>query len=421
MLGTSPTERDIGVGDFARRTRFLTHWCRYLAAASYPSKIPAGHPGTGNGSLNPDASLNQLVQLGALQLGCDRAILAFIDFQNEYVVAESTRLHTPAQRRAATHPELLIGVAKLAHGDNTGMCPETVQAFTDENGDYESNGPYIYANREKYIITDMRKEAQYKVKPCVSEFQPGIISFIGVPVVSPLGWILGSYMVGDSKINEFGDDAVEILREVSKSIVEHLELVKAKHDRARSEKLMKGLAEFMERESPVPNERTLSMSTHTSGKSHSEAPESLPGEDAAAEEEEGVAPDEIPDPTRPLPHTVGSSSTVQTSISSEVFSPNMENRTTPPSTPSEGRDRDPFDANPLYHVETHEEHDEEEAAPPNPESTISDEVKRTFERAAAVITEAMNTDGMMFIDAVPSGFGTRSNITTPYEKAEVLL
>jgi signal transduction histidine kinase/CheY-like chemotaxis protein len=367
--------------------------------------------------------LNQLVQLGALQLGCDRAILAFIDFQYEYVVAESTRLHTPAQRRAETHPELLVGVARLSHKKGEGMCPEVVQAFKDETGEYERNGPYTFANRDHYLIKDMREDPQYKNKPCISEFKPGIVSFIAVPVISPLGWVLGSYMIGHSEVCEWSDDAVEILREISKSIVQHLELVKAKHDRARSEKLMKGLAEFMERDSPVPHERTLSMSTRTSEKSHSEAPDSVhsdPAEDGQAEEEEGIAPDEVPAQTRPLPHSTKSSSTVRTATSSEVmFSPDTNgSSSTPPSTPPEETNHDPFDnINPLHHVETHDEH-EEESAPPTPESTISEEVKRTFERAAAVISDAMNTDGMMFIDAVPSGFGARSEMNTPYEKQE---
>ncbi|KIW00177.1 uncharacterized protein PV09_08218 [Verruconis gallopava] len=393
----------------------------YLAAASYPKKVPAGHPGVGNAKLNPDASLNQLVQLGALRLGCDRAIVSFIDFQNEYVVAEATRLHTPAQRKAESHPELLVGVARLPHELNQGMCPETVRAFKDETGQFESNGPICYANRQRFYITDMRKDPASCNKPCVAEFRPGLVSFIAVPIISPLGWILGSYMVGDSKVNNFDEGSVEILQEVSSAIMEHLDLVKAKHDRLRSEKLMKGLAEFMERESPVPHERTLSMSTRTSEKSYSEAhfseaPDDVPGDDGPSEENEIVSPDDSSKSHRPTPHHTQSSSTVQTSHS-EVFSPPLDMQTTPPSTPPEGRDQDPFEVNPLQHVETHDEYDEI-SAPPNPESTISEEVKKTFKRAAATITEALNTDGMMFIDAVPSGFGTRSNINTPYERPD---
>ena len=421
MLRESSPARDLCVCEKVPSSEKITHGYRYLAAASFPKDMKLGHPGPGKAILNTDATLNQLVQFGALRLGCDRAILSFIDFQHEYAVAEATRWQSPKSRKTCGHPELVVGVAKLPNDNTEGMCPETVRAFKDENGDWESNGPIIYASRDRYIITDMRADPRYANKPCVTSFKPAVRSFIGVPVISPLGWILGAYMLGHSEVRNFTDDDVEVMQEISSAIVDHLELVKAKHDRARNNKLMKGLAEFMERESPVPHERTLSMSTRTSEKSHSEAPQSEPPDSAAGDEpvpdDEEVAPDEIPGEDRPVPHHNQSASTVQTSHS-EVFSPKEGDHSTPPSTPPEGPDQDPFDATvPLQQVETHEE-PEELAAPPGPESTISDEVKKTFLRAANVIADSMNTDGMMFIDAVPNSFGSRSNITTPYEKPE---
>jgi signal transduction histidine kinase/CheY-like chemotaxis protein len=391
--------------------------------------------------LNTDSTLIQLLQNGALRIGCDRSILAFIDYQHEYVVAEALRFQTPKMRKAKNHPELFVGQAKLPIDNKEGMCPETVRAFKDEIGEFEENGPVVFANRDRYMITDMRKDIRYVNKPCVNNFKgKSLRSFLGVPVISPLGWTLGTLMVGHSEERTFSDEDVEVLTDVSQAVVDHLELVKAKHDRARSTKLMKGLAEFMERESPVPHERTLSMSTRTSEKSYSEAPQSEApesiapdsnaGDEPVAEgepesegrqerEEENIAPDEVPaSSSRPPARTARSASTVQTSHS-EVFSPRMDDNTTPPSTPPEGNDQDPFDTVlTTQSDEVHEEPAEEQPAPPAPESTISEEVKRTFHRAAGIITEAMNTDGMMFIDAVPSTFGSRSNMNTPYEKNE---
>ena len=97
--------------------------CRYLSAASFPPDLPSG-PDPANASLNSDATLSALVQLGALRLDSKRAFLSFIDHQTQFVVSEMTRSHSIVDMRCDDDDHVWIGVCKL--DACWGVCPTTM-------------------------------------------------------------------------------------------------------------------------------------------------------------------------------------------------------------------------------------------------------------------------------------------------------
>ncbi|KAK4464061.1 putative signal transduction histidine-protein kinase [Cladorrhinum samala] len=390
----------------------------YLSAASFPPGLPTAFQPVP--FLNSDPTLNALTQLGALRLGCDRAFISLIDRQSQYVVTEITRSHSIRSMKSDPGDVLGVGVCKLRNCD--GVCPATMKAFMDETGEWIQTGPHVIANRTRYIINNFTTHPDYKDRPYVVGY-PYFRSYLEVPLVSPLGYLLGSYCVVDNKHNDFDDDAkVETLNEIADAIMAHLENVRIRQSRDRSEQLIQGLSGFIRHEPPAQHPSHIQ--SIPEGIS---APQDVP---AAAV---GQPPLEI-EPSlgsrsvgshleidaqssassgRPPPPNQISASTVDTLQSTTSLSsgPAEGRSETPPTTP-----RDELSDNPMeQQLAAAVEGQTFGAAPPRPSpprSEASDShgfissanIKTTFFRAAGTIRRSMNMHGLMFLDAVPSSY-----------------
>jgi signal transduction histidine kinase/DNA-binding NarL/FixJ family response regulator len=328
-----------------------------------------------------------------------------------------------------------------------------MKVFTDDTGIWVANGPNVIANSSRYIIHDFRSDPHYLGKPYVSGF-PHMVSYLEVPLISPLGYVLGSYCVVDNKPRpDFNSEPViETMTNIASVIMSHLDLVKTKQVRTRSEQLIRGLGEFMERESPIPHSRG-SFSITDSLRSTRNASEAgvYPGA-AVASVVSSPNVESLPSPDlqtglRPALQNHASTATAlitSTGSSEYPFSPLPEGEPwTPPTTPPQLTENNPFDqisttteSTMPVRVEKVTPPEAKADLPDAPEayapgessstapltaieyhtSPISGEVREMFARAAATIREAMSMDGLLFVDAVPSGFGSRSVHTTPRER-----
>jgi len=219
----------------------------YLSAASFPPGLPVAFQE--KPLLSTDATLNALTQLGALRLNVDRAFVSLIDRQYQYVVSEVTRSHSFIGMKCDPGDTVAIGVCKLRNCD--GVCPATMMAFMDETGEWVKTGPDVIANKTRYIINNFKTHPDYKDRPYVTGY-PYFTSYLEVPLVSPLGYLLGSYCVVDSKYNDFDNDhLVETMNEIAGTIMSHLENVRIRQSRDKSEQLIKGLSGFIRQETSV--------------------------------------------------------------------------------------------------------------------------------------------------------------------------
>ncbi|KAK4201881.1 putative signal transduction histidine-protein kinase [Triangularia verruculosa] len=398
----------------------------YLSAASFPPGLPAAF--AEKVTLNSDPILNALTQLGAFRLGCDRAFVSLIDRTYQYVVTEMTRSHSIHDMRCDPGDTVAIGVCKLRNCD--GVCPATMKAFMDETGEWVKTGPDIIANRTRYIINDFTTHPDYMHRPYVKNY-PFFRSYLEVPLVSPLGYIMGSYCVVDSKPNDFDtDEKVEILNDIASAIMGHLENVRIKQSRDRSEQLIRGLSGFIRHEPPAQRPSRASALT-VPIPSHITSPEEVAGNGRAGDESKPVARAETVDvqssdgSQRPEPLNVFSSSSVESaqsalSLSSESRQTPSE---TPPTTPQEEMNENPMEQH-MEAVIARANADEPRVSPnpPAPSSETSEahgngfissaNIKTTFFRAATTIRRSMDMDGLMFLDAVPSSYTDRSDQPT---------
>ncbi|KAL2136859.1 hypothetical protein VTI74DRAFT_585 [Chaetomium olivicolor] len=391
----------------------------YLSAASFPPGLQVGFQE--KPALNTDATLNALTQLGALRLGCDRAFISLIDRRYQFVVAEVTRSHSLVNMKCAPDDTIAIGVCKINSCD--GVCPATMKAFMDETGEWVRTGPHVIANRTRYIINNFKAHPEYKDRPYVTGY-PHFTSHLEVPLVSPLGYLLGSYCVVDSKPNDFDhDDLVEVMNEVASAIMAHLENVRIRQSRDRSEQLIQALSAFIRQEPPLQPAEFF-RDTSQGETEHVERRADLPCIVESAVDAPSGSSSAKPDNSsrttstdgsgRPRPLNLVSSSSIASAPLARSLSstPDRDNSETPPTTPRDEPGENPME---LQLSAATGQTDSGAISPRSSGASASEilephgfnssaNIKTTFFRAADTIRRSMDIDGLMFLDAVPSSY-----------------
>ncbi|KAK4188649.1 putative signal transduction histidine-protein kinase [Podospora australis] len=411
----------VGVGTTERaRQREIA---AYLSAASFPPGIPTAF--AEHATINSDPVLNALTQLGAYRLGCARAFVSLIDRTYQYVVTEMTKSQSLVDNaKCLPGDTVAIGVCKLRNCD--GVCPATMAAFMDETGEWVKTGPDVVANRTRYIINNFRTHPDYCNRSYVVNY-PYFTSYLEVPLVSPLGYLLGSYCVVDDKANQFDDDEkVEILNEISAAIVDHLENVRIRQSRDRAQQLIQGLSGFIRREPPAQHPKTANtLPASTPGQGESLPPAASEGQIAAAVSASSTMAADSSDTQssasleRPRPQNVISASSIETSQS--ALSISQDSSETPPTSPREEVGDNPLEQQLEAAMAGAGTGLGANGAAPHPPASLSNSdthgsgfissanIKTTFFRAATTIRQSMDMDGLMFLDAVPSSYADRSD------------
>ncbi|KAM0279563.1 hypothetical protein ACHAQH_004518 [Verticillium albo-atrum] len=366
----------------------------YLSAASYPAGLPSGPPA--EPIINGDHTLNALVQLGTLRLDCDRSFLSLIDRENHFLAAEMTRSHSLLENRSADNDHIFLGVCKLE--TRWGVCPTAMFAFMDETGEWVQSGPNVIANKTRFIINDFRIDPDFVERPYVAGY-PYMVSYMEIPLISPLGYLLGSYCVVDNRPRDFNNDkSINIMNEIASGIMSYLELKKTEQMRHRSEQLINSLSAFVGSEPtalparPGPNNllEGEQVSFDSVGTENTETFTNLTSESL--------------DFSLAMPE-VSSASSLQ---SCPDASPSL--RDTPgrlAKTLSDGIGESPL----RKKVATGGKDDPAKRAPTSTRGVPGSQdngfsstanLRSTFFRAAAMMRQAMDMDGFMFLDAAPS-------------------
>jgi len=402
---------------------------RYLEAASFPENLPWGP--LPQPFLNPDSTLNALVQLGALRLDTDRSFLSFIDRETQWVVSEMTRSHSIREWKCKGDDRVWLGVARLEAC--WGVCPTTMKAFLDETGAWARHGPNVIANRSRYIVNDFRTDPAYAERPYVQDY-PWFVSYLEVPLVSPLGYLLGSYCVVDNKLHDFdNDETIEIMNDIAAAIMVHLDNVRMRQNLRRSEHLLEGLSAFIGSDpSPHPppslSDTMPTMTEHRRGSVFAPSSKDDMSSKGSSKGPSSNAPSSIggPDPVNrkerpPPPPNQVSSSTVLSGGSTKSLFENTRGGSadTPLTSISDQVSENPMDRqSEAGAIMTDLPPTATRPAPESPQTPethsiaeshangfiSSANIKSAFYRAAATVRQTMDMDGLIFLDAVPTTF-----------------
>ncbi|KAL5046499.1 hypothetical protein BDW71DRAFT_64071 [Aspergillus fruticulosus] len=348
--------------------------------------------------LSSDITLTALTQLGVYRFGCMRSFVSLIDGQNQHIISEATA-SISLRDRTKHNPDdgLYLGVTTL---DLVfGVCPHAVKLFSGVDVPHLKNTANVTANESRYIVRDFTLEEYFKDRPYVTDW-PYFRFYAEVPIYSPSGHILGSYCVVDNKPRQdFSEDSVIALQEISDAIALHLENVRTVHYHRRSDRLVQGLTTFVK---DRPLERNpLDASASPSYTSRVPLPERLDLRELS------VATDSAGG-TAPLSSTRDGieCSTNATSLSGALH---------------EGMDSSPLNkivaeagspqATALFQAEDNSREKGSPYLARKDTVPLSTRTADVYAHASSLIREAMDVDGVMFVDACPCNFGIVSRKT----------
>ncbi|KAI2790251.1 hypothetical protein POX_d05759 [Penicillium oxalicum] len=365
-------------------------------APAHPN-APRGDEQPTAGNLSTDITLTALAQLGVLRLACNRSFVSLIDGGSQHIIAEATAsISLRDQSSHAANDGLYLGARTLDL--LWGVCPQTITLFTGRDMSYAIDNENITGNRTRYIIRDLQREACFKDRPYVRDW-PFMRFYAEVPIFSPSGLVLGTYCVVDDKPRcNFGDQDVAVLSEVAEAVARHLEHVRIVHCHRRSERLIKGLtnfvkdhAEFDPRE--VAHDHRLEAMASTPQGNSSPA-EATPGSGATSMNQQFGF--------------VTSSSTSLSDQPSPLFFAGPSTGSTDPSslnsTPSELQSSIE-EENPMDDISKTDAELVAEGATNGPHDSLADRtplgnrIQRIFHRASMLLRKSMDLDGVVFLDA----------------------
>ncbi|KAJ5432575.1 uncharacterized protein N7458_011731 [Penicillium daleae] len=349
------------------------------------------------GNLSTDITLTALAQLGVHRLACNRSFVSIIDGGNQHIIAEATAsISLRDKDKHLPNDGIYLGARSL---DLVwGVCPHTISLFTGRDMSCAIDTDNITANRTRYIIRDFQKEDNFKDRPYVRAW-PYMRFYAEVPLYSPAGFVLGSYCVVDDKPRTiFGEDDVNTLREVADAVARHLEHVRIVHCHRRSERLIKGLTNFVKDHADfdpreVSNDHRLEAMAVASNVNAS-APDNSPGPmEASLNQQFGfVTSSSTSLSEEPSPLFFSGPASGPTEPSS--LNSNISDRR---SSPGEERSIDEalkVDTQPLEEVANNAS-----SVSLAESASLGERIERIFHRASMLLRNSMDLDGVVFLDA----------------------
>lgn len=389
-----------------------------------PSSIeaPTGDEQPTTGRLSKDIILTALAQLGVLRLGCNRSFVSLIDGDNQHIIAEATAsISLGDVDKHLPNDGIYLGARVL---DLVwGVCPHTIRLFTSENKIYDVDTQNVTANRTRYVIRDFTKEDCFEDRPYVVGW-PHMRFYAEVPLTSPAGYVLGSYCVVDDKPrDDFSEEEIDILQEISDTIANHLENKRIAHYHSRFERLVTGLTDFS-KDRPDLNFRDSADTPTASEVSTIHGSAICQGTTDINNSSDKPLTDEA---SRVNTAESVSLSAPQTEPKSPLFPKDLSSSTEPSSlysnlslgrpTPGEERPLDSIDE--AFNLATKIVPRNQSAVSLSECVNTADRIRSIFSRASSLLRDAMNLDGVLFLDASrsrSSSVPSRSDTWEPLPK-----
>jgi hypothetical protein len=187
-----------------------------------------------------DTTLTAFAQLAALRLNVRRAMVSLIDSKHQYVLAEATKtLSLVDDTRHADGDALWLGTTSLAREDAVCQC-----AFTRQYTVNDDAGNSVTSTAA--VMPDCRLDDDFKDKPYVLS-EPGVRFYAGVPIRSRSGHNIGVYAVSHDEPREpLTYDELRFMQDIAVAVMNHLEWARDRVDRYKGERIVRGMADFIE-------------------------------------------------------------------------------------------------------------------------------------------------------------------------------
>ncbi|KAL4735911.1 hypothetical protein BDV11DRAFT_23803 [Aspergillus similis] len=191
---------------------------------------------------NPNASrdnvLTVFAQLAALRMNAQRAIISLFDRKQQYVIAEATpRSSLRGESGRDQVDDFWLGVGQFPR-QRIAMCYHAMKSFIEEESDL-------------FVVNDLTKDEQFRDHSCVTG-HPHSRFYVSVPIQSPDNYIIGSVAVLDNKPrNGISGEQERFLSELAATVMDHLLSQRAMREEYREEKMVRALGLFVKGKSDL--------------------------------------------------------------------------------------------------------------------------------------------------------------------------
>ncbi|KAJ5959010.1 CheY-like superfamily [Penicillium vulpinum] len=363
----------------------------------YPAYVPRS---------SPDTALTAFAQLGVLRLKAQRALISLFGRNQQYVLAEATRTlslqdHTVENDRDA----LWLGCCVVPKED--GICQQVASL------------PQIKTEDEKhaikggiFVVPDLCEDDRFNQLKMVTG-APKARFYAGAPIISSKGITIGSYCIIDDEPRS-GLDAplVKFLQNMASTVMTHLDMARCKAEHHRAERMIVGFGSFVEGRTTLRKEWVQEIGLRLNEQEHEEGHLNILQQNA-----------QIKSGLLTTVHTRPSSSPLQSQASprnrpEQFISSDLSSVPSPSLSPGpcssssttqsdKGSDASIDQISRLNKIESQTSFSVRSTASTEnlQDDMLSIGVRQVFSRAANIIRESIEVEGVAFFDASIGSYG----------------
>jgi signal transduction histidine kinase/GAF domain-containing protein len=343
-----------------------------------------------------DPVLTALAQLGACQLGTARSLISLFDQSYQYVIAEATPTISlvPGLKHEDRNEDLWLCGTAIPR--RYGVCEHTLAGLdpTDfEGGDDPTKLPLA-------LVSDLTADPRFSSKPYCLPGTPARF-YAAVPIRTHRGINIGVYCVIHTEPrdpSEWDDRSTQLMRGIAQTIMGHLEAKRSRNAHRRNERMNRGLGSFVEGKATLggwrvgPNIASFEDNLRMEGALNANQQSIERDSEEVLARQEGIAggPNGVPPAPPGLPQPVP--------IERE-FDPSDAKREVEQSTTHEGS-HSPAQkqGGPIF-------------IGPEEETTHAHySIQSVFSKATNIIREAIEIEGVLFLDASKRSFGASAQL-----------
>ncbi|KAH6651970.1 hypothetical protein BKA67DRAFT_537820 [Truncatella angustata] len=193
-------------------------------------------------SLCADTTLTAFAQLSAFRLNATRCLISVFDRKNQYVVAEAT-VESPIVPEVDSQHNLWQSGTTIPRSSS--LCEHVLVAHDDGNSHSDREIPVSVVSD---LVCDSRFCNRYDIEdPSNNRF------YAGAPIRSPKGINIGVICVfGDKPRDGLDSSQTKFLRDISQTIMQHWESKATATNFTKSVRMIRGLGSFVEGKATMP-------------------------------------------------------------------------------------------------------------------------------------------------------------------------
>jgi signal transduction histidine kinase len=330
-----------------------------------------------------------------MTLGAQTAMISLFGPTHQYILAEASG--TPLDRHCDS---LLLGCCLLPK--EKGICQDVAALPLSELSD----GPAI-AGGSVLVIPDIRDNRRFKQSKLADNLS-GVRFYAGVPIVSPRGITIGSYCVMDKSPRKTGLDESSVLfmKDMAETVMEHLSMVQSKSRHHQTERMIVGLGSFVEGKATLQGSWLEANEQDTATRQSGEAVEGKLNKRQQDIQDVQDSPE-----SQQLPHRSSAKVSSKPALSNTIRKdPDSEVK---PTTTSATHSSSGTDSRLIPNQPNSDQASQQNKATLKssvsiddaPEEIVPSAFEKIFSRAANLIRESIEVEGVVFLDARVESFG----------------